>query len=50
LGLALLREIVRLNHHIPTQALCDRLLKTVHAYHGPAPPDDDVTLVVVRAD
>jgi serine phosphatase RsbU (regulator of sigma subunit) len=41
---------VRLNHAIPAQALCDRLLETVHAYHGPAPQDDDVTLVIVRAD
>jgi serine phosphatase RsbU (regulator of sigma subunit) len=49
-GLALLREIVRLNHHMPAQKLCDRLLETVHAYHGTAPQDDDVTLVVVRAD
>ena len=49
-GLALLREIVRLNHHMLAQELCDRLLETVQAYHGPTPQDDDVTLVVVRAD
>ncbi|HEY3229606.1 MAG TPA: PP2C family protein-serine/threonine phosphatase, partial [Roseiflexaceae bacterium] len=49
-GLALLREIVRLNRRISAQALCDRLLETVQAYHGRAPQDDDVTLVVVRAD
>jgi sigma-B regulation protein RsbU (phosphoserine phosphatase) len=49
-GLALLREIVRLNRHIPAQELCDRLLETVQAYRGQAPQDDDVTLVVIRAD
>jgi phosphoserine phosphatase RsbU/P len=49
-GLALLREIVRLNHRISAQELSDRLLETVQAYHGRAPQDDDVTLVVVRAD
>jgi serine phosphatase RsbU (regulator of sigma subunit) len=45
-----LREIVRLNHGISAQELCDRLLETLHAYHSPAPQDDDVTLVIVRAD
>jgi serine phosphatase RsbU (regulator of sigma subunit) len=49
-GVPLLREIVRLNHDIPAQELCDRLLETVHAYHGQAPQDDDVTLVAIRAD
>jgi sigma-B regulation protein RsbU (phosphoserine phosphatase) len=49
-GRALLREIVRLNHDIPAQELCDRLLNTVQVYHGEAPQDDDITLVVIRAD
>jgi serine phosphatase RsbU (regulator of sigma subunit) len=49
-GQPLLREIVRLNRHTPAQELCDRLLETVQAYHGQAPQDDDVTLVVIRAD
>jgi phosphoserine phosphatase RsbU/P len=49
-GLTLLREIVGLNCDIPAQALCDLLLETVHAYHGRAPQDDDITLVVVRAE
>jgi serine phosphatase RsbU (regulator of sigma subunit) len=49
-GQALLREIVRINRDIPAQELCDRLLKTVQIYHGEAPQDDDITLVVIRAD
>ena len=49
-GQALLREIVRINRDIPAQELCDRLLRTVQVYHGEAPQDDDITLVVIRAD
>ena len=49
-GQPLLREVVRLNRRIPAQELCDRLLETVQAYHGQALQDDDVTLVVIRAD
>jgi serine phosphatase RsbU (regulator of sigma subunit) len=49
-GQPLLRQVVRLNRDIPAQELCDRLLETVRAFHGQAPQDDDVTLVVIRAD
>lgn len=48
-GSKLLHAILSIGGNEPAQALCDRLIDTVQAYHGSAPQDDDLTIAAVRA-
>jgi serine phosphatase RsbU (regulator of sigma subunit) len=44
-----LKEILTINQHDSSQALCDRILDAVVAYSGDATRQDDLTVVAVRA-
>jgi sigma-B regulation protein RsbU (phosphoserine phosphatase) len=46
-GVERLQGVVREHQNGPAQVLCDRAFRTVVEHTGPAPQDDDVTLVAV---
>jgi sigma-B regulation protein RsbU (phosphoserine phosphatase) len=43
-----LREIIRDNHSESPAEITDRIIDRVKAFHGPAPLQDDITLVVIK--
>jgi phosphoserine phosphatase RsbU/P len=47
-GIQRLHRAVVDGRNDPVEGLCDRILEAMRAHSGPAPPHDDVTLVVVR--
>jgi sigma-B regulation protein RsbU (phosphoserine phosphatase) len=47
-GKARLREIIRDNHSRSPAELTERIIDRVKAFHGPAPLQDDITLMVIK--
>ncbi|HEX8436919.1 PP2C family protein-serine/threonine phosphatase [Archangium sp.] len=47
-GLERLHGLIEQHRHLDVEGLCDRVLQTLDDYRGGAPPEDDVTLLVLE--